>query len=64
MFWKSISFRSAVGHVGIGFLIEDVERAQAELEHPLRLLLVGRDLLDDLAIQAALRLERRTARDR
>ena len=42
---------------GHRLLVEDVQRAQAELEHPLRLVLVGRDLLDDLAIQAALRLE-------
>ena len=43
---------------GHRLLEEDVERAQAELEHPLRLVLVGRDLLDDLAIEAAPRLER------
>ena len=38
-------------------LAEDLEGAKPELQHPLRLLLHPRDLLDDLWIQAALGLE-------
>src|SRR5439155_7488765 len=39
-------------------LAEDVERAQAELEHPFGFLLERRNLLDDLRIESATRLER------
>src|SRR6185312_14845771 len=42
---------------GHGLLAEDLERAEAQLRHPLRLLLHPRDLLDDLRVQAALGLE-------
>ena len=38
-------------------VLEDFERAEAEVAHPGRLFLHLRDLRDDLAIQAALRLE-------
>ena len=39
------------------FALKDVQRAQAELEHPLRFLFVGRDLLDDVAVETSPGLE-------
>src|SRR5439155_7994891 len=38
-------------------LLPDLQRAQPELGHPLRLVLHPRDLLDDLGTQASLGLE-------
>src|ERR1700716_2718640 len=42
---------------GHRLLAEDLKRAKPHLQHPFRLLLHPRDLLDDLGVQAALGLE-------
>ena len=42
---------------GHGLALEDLERAEAELQHPLGLALEERDLADDVRVEAALGLE-------
>ena len=44
--------------LGRGLLPEDLERLEAEVAHPLRLVLHLRDLADDLARQSLAALER------
>jgi hypothetical protein len=56
MLSKSISLRSAVGQVGRGFR-RKISSAQTKLEHRIRLVFVGRDLLDDVSIEATPGLE-------
>ena len=53
MFWKSMPVRSEP-QLGIGLLAEQPQRLQAQVEHPLRLVLARRDVADDLVVEAAL----------
>ena len=57
MFWKSICVHVAAGPLRHRARLEVLERLEAEVAHPLRLVLVRRDLLDHLAVEALLGLE-------